>query len=574
MIERLKINDLGVIRSAEIEFSPGFTVVTGETGAGKTMVLTALALLGGAKADPGLVSSGAESAGVEGFYSLPEGENAELTQVIDECGASLDDGLLIVNREIPKEGRARCVLGGKSVPASVAGEIAEHLVTVHGQGDQARIAKPAQQRQLLDRFAGREHLLSVDELALVFANWREARVALENLKNQSASSARELAVLQEDIALVSALDPKEGEIASLNEEIATMTNAEEIMGGLSAIAAQLEGDGGESAGASGNLNAAISAVSALTKYGEQFESIKTQLNATLDGVSDVLLTVRKVFADLDLDPARLAATQQRKADLLAAVKRLSLEPDDLANWLTRAQARVFELDPNPERLAQLEAEVQANQAKLLKLAADVSDSRVSAARTLSSQVTKEINELALPNAHFVAKVTQPTKLIDDITANGFDEIEFQFSAHGSNELRPLAKAASGGERSRVMLALEVVLASADPVPTFVFDEVDAGVGGKAAIEVGRRLARLGQHAQVIVVTHLPQVAAFAAHQVLVEKGVSAEVSKADVRRLSELERVAELSRMLAGVGESQAAQQHAQELLEMGARERAGLVHS
>jgi DNA repair protein RecN (Recombination protein N) len=538
------------------------------------MVLTALALLGGAKADPGLVSSAAEAAVVEGFYAVPMTDNPSLNQILDECGAALDESVLIVNREIPKEGRARCVVGGKSVPASVAGEIAEHLVTVHGQGDQARIAKPSQQRELLDSFAGKQHLALVDELALVFANWREARRALENLKNLSATSARELVALQEDIALVTALEPQEGELAALNEEIATMMNAEEIMQGLSAVVAHLEGDGGESPGASASLNAASAALGGLTKYGQQFESIRSQLLTTLDGVNEVLASVRRVFADLDLDPARLAAAQQRKADLIAAAKRLVIEPENLTSWLTTAQARAFELDPNPERLTQLEAEVQATQANLLKLAAEVSDSRVSAARLLSSQVTKEINELALPNAQFVAKVTQPTKLLDDISANGFDEIEFQFAAHGSSELRPLAKAASGGERSRVMLALEVALASADPVPTFVFDEVDAGVGGKAAIEVGRRLARLGHHAQVIVVTHLPQVAAFAAQQILVEKGVTAEVSKADVRLLSEAERVAELSRMLAGVGESQAAQQHAQELLEMGARERAGLVHS
>lgn len=573
MIERLKIKNLGVIRSAEIEFARGFTVVTGETGAGKTMVLTALGLICGGKPDPGLVSKGSETTAIEGFFVLPEVSESELTEKIDDCGASAEDGLLIIARDVPKDGRARCVVGGKSVPASVAADITENLVTVHGQGDQARLAKPSQQRQLLDRFAGPIQLDLLRELGETFIKWQQTKSVLSGLRANTAQAALELQALQADLAEVAAFDPKVDEFKQLEQDLANLVNSGEILDGLAVVIAALEGVEGESTGSLNSLSIAVNALHALGRYGKQYEEAQAELQGSMTSIGQLVADLKQVYSDFDLDPASLAAAQERKAGFVRFGRRFDIDPNDLTSWQDLARQRVLDLDPDPTRLATLEADVERLEGEALATALKISQNRIKAGVQLSRMVTNETNELAMPKACFEVKVTTKTDLVAELASHGYDEVEFLFSAHDASELRPLAKAASGGERSRVMLALEVVLASADPVPTFVFDEVDAGVGGKAAVEVGRRLARLGQHAQVIVVTHLPQVAAFAEGHIRVEKGLADEVSTTDVRRLDEKERVAELSRMLAGVEESAAARQHAEELIAMGEAERAQLVH-
>lgn len=578
MIERLKIENLGVIRSAEIEFAKGFTVVTGETGAGKTMVLTALGLICGGKADPALVSKGAKNSAIEGFFDVASGfrtsDSKELVATLEDCGAVIDDGLLIMARDVPKDGRPKCVVGGKSVPASVASDVSEFLLTVHGQGDQTRLAKPSQQRLLLDRFAGESHLARLRELGKAYETWTQLCAELERLKNLTSASTKELADLEIDVADVRALNPTPGEFQMLEEDLINLVNSGAILETLAQVVRALDGDEEAASGAASGLANAAQGLSQLSQFGKRFEEAKAEIEASLTNVAQVLADLKAFYADFDLDPARLAAAQDRKATYLRLAKRISVEPAHINDWLIKAEQRLLDLDPDPARSSNLEKEVGQQADLVMALAIDVSKTRIQAAKKLSDEVTQEVRELAMPKATFSVEVTQVEMSVTAVGAHGFDDVEFLFSAHDATDLRPLAKAASGGERSRVMLAIEVVLANADPVPTFVFDEVDAGVGGKAAVEVGRRLARLGQHAQVIVVTHLPQVAAFAEGHIRVQKGVTDEITTTDVCLLDETERVVELSRMLAGVEESSAARQHAQELIAMGKAERVQLVHS
>ena len=359
----------------------------------------------------------------------------------------------------------------------------------------------------------------------------------------------------------------------LEQDLANLVNSGEILEGLAAAITALEGIDGETGGSLTGMSVAVNVLHGLSRYDKQYEEARNEIEQSITSVGQILSDLKRVYADFDLEPATLATAQERKAGFVRFARRFGIEPNELSSWLKAAEQRALDLDPDPTRLANLEADVARLEADALAIATKISNNRIEAAARLSSMVTEETHQLAMPRARFEAQTSTPIDLVAGLTPHGYDEVEFLFSAHDSNDLRPLAKAASGGERSRVMLALEVVLACADPVPTFVFDEVDAGVGGKAASEVGRRLARLGKHAQVIVVTHLPQVAAFAQGHIRVEKGVSDEITSADVRPLDDSERVAELSRMLAGVEESSAAQQHASELLQMGAHERAELVH-
>jgi len=582
VLEEMRIRGLGVIDDAVLQLGPGLTVVTGETGAGKTMVVQGLGLLFGGRSDAGRVRPGVDRAIVEGRLALPEG-HAALDRATD-AGAELDDGVLLVSRSVGADGRSRAHLGGRSVPVGVLAELADHVLAVHGQSDQQRLLRPAQQRAALDRFAGPPVLTLRARFAAGWAQWRDVRATLEQLQAAAAERTREAELLRLGLAEVEAASPSPGEGEALSAEIERLANADDLRAAAAVAQQALTGDESalESPDALQLVVEARRALEGMAGHDSELAALEARLREASHLLTDVAGELASYLASLDADPVRLSHAQERLAVLTALVRRHAAQNvDGVLDWAASASDRLLELDGADDRIAALEDQDTALERSLAALAAELSDARAAAALRFGAAVTEELTVLAMPHAEVTAVVSQ-REVADGLavdgrvlaaTADGVDEVEMLLVPHPGAPPRPLQKGASGGELSRVMLAVEVVFAGSDPVPLMVFDEVDAGVGGRAAVEVGRRLAHLARDHQVVVVTHLPQVAAFADHHLLVVKapdGLAAgSVTRSGVVLLDEAERVAELSRMLAGV-DTGLARGHAEELLEAAAADRSG----
>jgi len=580
VIEELRIRGLGVIDDAVLEPHPGFTVVTGETGAGKTLVLTGLGLLLGGRADAGGVRAGHARAEVEGRVTAVPAE--ALARVLD-AGGDLDDGVLLLARTVAGEGRSRAFLGGRSVPASVLLELADDLVAVHGQSDQQRLLAPSRQRAALDRYAGDRVSTPLAAYRAAFERLRAVERELDEIVRHGRERAQEADLLRHGLGEVESVSPQVGEADALSVESERLSYAEQLREAAAAAHAALRADDA----AESDVDA-IGLVAAARRVLEAQRSHDAELGRAADRLADVAASLADLSADLasyvasiDADPARLAAVEDRRAALTSLTRKYGATIDEVLVWSEQASRRLLELDDDDERLASLTAERVSLRADLARLGTQVHDARVAAGARFGVAVTAELVDLAMPHAVLAAQLRQVDAAdgldvaLDGVTrrvafgASGIDEVELLLTPHAGAPSRPIAKGASGGELSRVMLAVEVVFAGADPVPTLVFDEVDAGVGGKAAVEVGRRLARLARTSQVLVVTHLPQVAAFADRQVVVEKSDDGRVTTSGLRVLDTAERVRELARMLAGLEDSDAAATHAQELLDLAASDRA-----
>jgi DNA repair protein RecN (Recombination protein N) len=581
VLEEMRIRGLGVIDDAVLPLGPGLTVVTGETGAGKTMVVQGLGLLFGGRADAGRVRPGAARAVVEGRLALAE-ESAALVRAVD-AGAELDDGALLVSRSVGADGRSRSHVGGRSVPVSVLGELADHVLAVHGQSDQQRLLKPAQQRAALDRYDGAPVLQLREQFRIDWARWRDVRATLEQLRAEAAERAREAELLRLGLAEVETLAPLPGESAALAAEIERLSNADDLRAAAAAAQQALTGDedAPDAVDALQLLVGARRSLAAACDHDPELAGLAARLAELAHLATDVAAELASYLAQVDADPARLAAAQERLAVLTALVRRHAGEDvDAVLAWAAGASDRLLELDGTGDQVLALEEQDAALEHSLGALAQRLSDARAAAALRFGEAVTAELAELAMPHARVSAVVGQRPaedglrvgEQVLAATADGVDDVELLLVPHPGAPPRPLQKGASGGELSRVMLAVEVVFAGSDPVPVMVFDEVDAGVGGRAAVEVGRRLARLARDHQVIVVTHLPQVAAFAdAHLQVVKAadGLAAgSVTRSGVVALDDSARVVELSRMLAGA-DTGLARGHAEELLAAAAQDRA-----
>ena len=577
MLEEMRIRGLGVIDDAVLQLGPGLTVVTGETGAGKTMVVQGLSLLFGGRADAGRVRPGADRALVEGRLVLAPGHAA--VERAGDAGAELDDGALLVSRSVGSDGRSRAHVGGRSVPVGVLGELGASVMALHGQSDQQRLLQPAQQRAALDRYAGEPVVALRERFATVWVQWRDVRATLEQLRAEAAERAREAELLRLGLAEVEAAAPQPGEDAALVGEIERLANADDLRAAAATASQALTGD--ESAPDSGDalelVTAARRALDAASGHDPALSALAARLAELGHLVTDVALELSSYLASVDADPVRLSVAQERLAVLTGLVRRHGVDDlDAVLAWASRASDRLLELDGADDRIAALQEQDTALEATLGELAQQLSDARSEAAARFGRAVSAELTDLAMPHATVRARVTQRED--DDglpvggrrlaATADGVDDVELLLEPHPGAPARALQKGASGGELSRVMLAVEVVFAGSDPVPLMVFDEVDAGVGGRAAVEVGRRLARLARDHQVVVVTHLPQVAAFADRHLNVVKASDGSVTRSGVVLLDDTERVAELSRMLAGV-DTGLARGHAEELLAAAAEDRA-----
>ncbi len=570
MIEELRIEDLGVIERAQVRLRSGLTVLTGETGAGKTMVLTALGLLLGAKADPGTVRTGAATAAVEGRVRL-DGQEHALELVRESGGALDDDGTLLLLRTVSAEtadgpGRSRAHLGGRSVPQAVLADLAEDLVTVHGQADQMRLRTPARQREALDAFAGPEHLAVLARHRDAWAARAQAAAELAELTDRAADRAREAELLRVGLAEVERIAPQPGEDVALAEESLRLSHAEDLRAAAAGAHAALVGDEvSDEAPAAALL--VDTARRQLEHAGANDPSLAELARRTAEAgylLADVAADLAGYLQDLAADPRRLDAVEQRRAELGTLTRAHGGDVAQVLAWAEGAGLRLLELDGGEDRAGELRERVGALDGELASLQATLTAARTQAAGRLAEVVTAELAGLAMAGARLEV-VVEPA---DAPAVTGADRVEMLLVPHAGGPARPLGKGASGGELSRVMLALEVALATAggtqDAPGTFVFDEVDAGVGGRSAIEVGRRLAELARGGQVLVVTHLAQVAAFAdTHLVVSKSQADGLVTSTDLVEVTGPDRVRELARMLAGQEDSAAAQAHAAELLAM-----------
>jgi DNA repair protein RecN (Recombination protein N) len=615
MLEEVHITGLGVIDDAVLELSPGFNVVTGETGAGKTMVVSGLGLLFGGRADPSRVRPGADRANVEGRLSVEA--DGPVARQVNDSGGDLDDegGTLILSRSVSAEGRSRAYAGGRSVPVSLLTYLADDLVAVHGQADHQQLLKPGRQREALDRFAGADLAALLARYQRAYQRHREVRRELDELTSQAREREREAEDLRHGLAEIEQAEPADGEDVELLAEEERLSHADALHAAATTAHEALLGDPAsgqfDAADAVTLLGVARQALETAAQHDAALAALGARVSEAVYLVSDVATDLASYAQSVEADPVRLAAVQERRATLSRLIRMFgspaagpsavpgpgdappageapgageSAEtvpageaagpgaPDAAAGgvaavlaWAKRASARLAELEGDDDRIARLTEEEAGLAADVGQLAGRLSAARKEAADRFAAEVTAELVALAMPHARLTVAVMP----LSEAGPHGADDIEIRLSAHpGAPELA-LHKGASGGELSRVMLAIEVVFAGADPVPSFVFDEVDAGVGGKAAVEVGRRLARLARRAQVIVVTHLPQVAAFADTHLVVEKADDGSVTRSGIARLDQAGRVRELSRMLAGLEDSEFGRAHAEELLAAAAAERA-----
>jgi DNA repair protein RecN (Recombination protein N) len=572
MLAEMRIQGLGVIDDATLELDAGLTVLTGETGAGKTMVVTGLTLLGGGRAEASRVADGARRAVVEGRFTADD----MAMKVADEVGAEPDDdGALIAVRTVGADGRSRAHLGGRAVPVGVLARLADSALAVHGQNDQLRLLRPAEQRALLDRFAGDAVGTPLQRYRAVRAEWQAVAAELVERRDGARRLAQEADLLRHGLTEIEVVDPQPGEDRELTEEARRLAAADDLREAAGAARAAIAGGDAMDDGVLGAVALVGEARHRLAGSGDgALTALDSVLGDVLAQLDDVAGELTAYLDRLDADPERLARVLGRQAELKALTRKYAADTDGVLAWAEQARKRLGHLDTSDEALAALVARRDALAAELAEHAAAVTTARTAAAARLADGATAELAGLAMPDARLQVAVaprpaapgaTDALQVGDALLAagaDGVDEVELRLVAHTGATPQPLHKGASGGELSRVMLALEVALAGADPVPTMVFDEVDSGVGGRAAVEIGRRLARLAARHQVVVVTHLPQVAAYADRHLLVDKARVADgPARSRVRTLDEDERVGELARMLAGLDETDTGRAHAEELL-------------
>ena len=569
-LRELTIRNLGVIDTAEIEFKSGLTVITGETGAGKTMVLTALNLILGGKSDSDFVRSGQERLVVSGKFEIGDAISA----VVEDAGGFVEDNEVIINRSVTNQGKSKISLGGAVSSATQVSEIAEDLIEIHAQASSARLSKSAVQLDLLDAFAGHEQL--VTEYSENYEKHILLRKRIAELEKQLSIREVEIAKLEGIVKDFERIRPLPGEIATLDNEINKLGAVEELNSGI------IEGLGTLNS----EENSAMVALGISKKILDNLKGKDSVLDALIEDHSESIYELIEVtgkleryLSQLEADPTRFDFLQNRKSELLGLVKKHGKGTDreiayeNLLSEGADASSRLADLQGGDLRLEELQVESAKLFAELKSTAKKLSKSRIEWASKLSADITKELALLAMPNAKLLVDVSEnDMDNAKDYSATGVNEVSFLFTSHNDGKLLSIAKGASGGELSRVMLAVEVVLAKNSAVGTYIFDEVDAGVGGKAAVEVGKRLALLAKNSQVIVVTHLAQVASWADNHLVVTKSETGSVTQSNIIEVTGSERRREIARLLSGQDESISAQEHAGELLDMVAKATAEMI--
>ena len=563
-LEEISIRNLGVIEHSSLELNRGLNVLTGETGAGKTMILTALSLVLGGKSDSSLVRTGSERLVASAQFSL----TSEIAALAREAGAEVDEGSLILTRSVTTDGKSKAIAGGITVTVATLAQLGTELIEIHGQGANTQIVKASKQRELIDSFAGQSFGDALHVYQISYETYLEIKARIKSMKANASKRGSEIAELEEFLTAWIKLKAVRSEYSATNEEIARLSSVEDLRiataGVISAVA-------GEESGALTLLVSARKYLEHVKGKDRVLDEIAQTLAESFFLLDDASRELASYLNNLEADPVRLDFLHNRKSEINTFLKRWAGgdPPDDeliaLAAKAKSGREIISDLQGGDDRISELEEELVSQRKKVIANAHALTRLRNESALTLASLVSEEIHALAMPHTQFLVAVQSPDYQGDlkesDFTTLGCDEISMHIQSHIDGPMISLGKGASGGEMSRIMLALEVVIAKTHPVGTYIFDEVDAGVGGKAAIEVGRRLHQLAQHAQVIVVTHLPQVAAWADAHFVVKKNNAGSVVAAGVRKLDREGRIEEIARMLAGIEESVSAREHAAELL-------------
>ncbi|WP_131105024.1 DNA repair protein RecN [Ornithinimicrobium sufpigmenti] len=582
-LRRIRIQELGVIEDAELDLVDGLNVITGETGAGKTMVVSGLGLLLGERADSGLVRSGSRRAVVEGEVEVAPGHPA--AQRAEEAGGDVEDGLVLV-RTVAAEGRSRASVGGRSAPVSVLAEVGQHLVAVHGQADQWRLRDADQHRILVDAAGGQELREVHARYQEAWERWQQERARLLRLTSSAAQRSVRVSVLRAGLEEIEAVDPQEGEEDELRTESERLSHSEELRHAAQQSHDALAGaelDDPDQPSVAGLLSSALAVLGPAGEHDPELAQLRGRVQELSYLAADLASDLAGYAATIDVDPARLEAVHARRAELTGLLRRYGPGTREVLSFAREAAEELERIDVSDEALTQLQEEVERLRRDTGRLGAELTAARQALAGRIGAAVTEELAHLAMGSATVSVAVEQrvvgsaasdatdppttvplPTGEEVHPAAHGVDTVEIRLAANPGAPARSVTRAASGGELSRVMLALELVCglgSGGDTVPTYVFDEVDAGVGGAAALDLGARLARLAEHAQVVVVTHLGQVAAYADRHLVVRKSTDGQVTRSGVTVVEGPDREAELARMLGGVAESDAALQHARELL-------------
>lgn len=552
MLTELHLNGLGVVEDATVPLGPGLTALTGETGAGKTMIVAGLGLLLGAKADSGVVRHGNERAVVEGRWIV----GPELAEQVAELGGDVDDGEeLVCRRQVGANGRSRAVVGGAQVPVSTLAGTLTELATIHGQSEQIRLSSSERQREILDEYAKPVGLV---QYRADLAERKQVAAELARLVEEESTRTREIELLRFGLEEINAVEPVDGEDHALATEALRLQDADHLKELAATAQRALSGDEDDfdAPSAVGLLDEARKSAEQLAERDETAAELADRIREASYTLHDIASEVASYATDLVTDPIRLEAVAERRAQLVALTRKYGPELSDVIDWARKAVERLGELEGADESIGRLTERVAELDERLARAAAGISEDRQRAADQLSEAVRAELAALAMPHARLEFQLTRT-----DLGPHGWDKVELMFTANPGSAPAPLGKVASGGELSRVRLALEVILAAQTGSHTYVFDEVDAGVGGAVGLEIGKRLKRLAAKSQVIVVTHLAQVAAYADAHFVIAKSSDGQVTTSDIRRLDDDERGAELARMMGGSGESEVGVEHATELL-------------
>ena len=573
MINDLRIQNIGVIEDVSLEMSNGFTVLTGETGAGKTMILTAFQMIIGEKVDSSLVRANEKSALVEAFIKVPQ--DKELRQRLEELDVAIEDDGTQISRTIAREGRGKIILGGRSVPSATLEEITQSSITIHGQGDQVLLNKSSFQRQLLDQFAGDDHLANLVKYQDIYLKYVETKKKLEELKKAGGQNALRIAQLQESVKELNDAQLEVDEEVSITERINLINNSEDIFESLALADKLLNGAEDGTTSVTSQLNQARKALDTAAAKSERISSLRDQISNLEIEVSTLARDVNRDLASLDRDPATIDKLESRRALIKKLLTKYGPTSKDALENIKKFTEELATIEDLPSAIESVEKEIQMQLSELAVSAQKIHDSRVDSSTKISQAIEKELKSLSMPNADFKVRIEtseDQAGLKIKVDKNethlhfdnyGVDQISFEFSANPGQPLRPISKVASGGEMSRIMLAIELVFSKSGASKTMIFDEVDAGIGGAAAIEVGKRLKALAKNHQIVVVTHLPQVAAFADKHLKVEKSASGNITTSSVIELDSGARVTEIARMMAGIQDSASALEHARELLGM-----------
>lgn len=569
-LEEISIRNLGIIEESHLELGRGLNVLTGETGAGKTMILTALNLVLGGKSDSSLVRSGSDRLTATATFAIEGDISKEFDLALSDNDAAVEDNQLIFSRSVTAEGKSKALCSGVTVPASALVDLSQYLIEIHGQSANTQLVKAARQRDLLDRFGGNEIATAQISYLSLYESYNEAKNKIKAMKSASSVRDGQIAELEEFLNGWNALKATRGEYSATVDEISRLSSVEDLR---VASSGAFESASNEESGALTALGSAKRFLENAKGRDSKLDAIAEQLAESFYALDEATRDLSSYLSSLEADPDRLNLLQERRAALNAFLKKWgsAAEPDaalvELAGKAKSGRESIADLRGGDERISELEAELAEIKKNLLSSAKQLSKVRNDAARALSVAVSDELKYLSMPHTQLIVDVITPdysgALKESDFSSTGCDEVSISIKAHATAAKVAIGKGASGGEMSRIMLALEVVIAKTRPVGTYIFDEVDAGVGGKAAIEVGRRLHLLAQSAQVIVVTHLPQVAAWADTHFRVKKRSDGSIVESGVEKLSDPQRVEEIARMLAGLEESASALEHASELLAM-----------